>query len=92
MPQTIHIRVEGRVQGVGFRGWMTVLADELGLNGWVRNRRDGSVEACVRGDTDAVANLLSLCHEGPCAARVDRVIHEQSAETVASGFEQRPTI
>lgn len=92
MRQTVHVRIEGRVQGVGYRGWMIAAAEELGLDGWVRNRRDGTVEACVHGDTEAVAQILALCHEGPAMARVERVTHEPSAKTVQRGFTQHPTV
>ncbi|MEO1020746.1 MAG: acylphosphatase, partial [Pseudomonadota bacterium] len=86
-----HIHIEGRVQGVGYRGWMMAIAQDLGLNGWVRNRLDGSVEACVEGEVDAIAKMLSLCHEGPMTSRVNRVTHEPTAEKIRPGFVQRPT-
>jgi len=57
--QTIHLRIEGRVQGVGFRYWVRNEADRLGLDGWVRNRRDGAVEAVFSGLPDAVAAMKS---------------------------------
>ena len=67
--RTIHIRIEGRVQGVGFRAWVEDEARALGLDGWVRNRRDGSVEALFGGDADAIAEMLRRCEIGPPAAR-----------------------
>lgn len=65
--------IRGRVQGVGFRDFVQREADTLGLDGWVRNRRDGSVEAVVRGEKKLVERLLGRCHEGPAASRVDAV-------------------
>ncbi len=62
--------ISGRVQGVGFRDWMVAQAQVLGVAGWVRNRRDGSIEALVHGDTAAVEELLRSCRRGPRAAHV----------------------
>ncbi len=83
--------VHGRVQGVWFRGWTVDAARELGLDGWVRNRRDGSVEILAAGPEDAVAALIERCRRGPPAARVERVEVEESDEKPAPGFAQRPT-
>jgi len=67
----VHLRIRGLVQGVGFR-WSTVReARRLGLRGWVRNRRDSSVEAIAAGATDAVEALVRWAHRGPPSARVD---------------------
>lgn len=71
--RTVHIRIAGRVQGVGFRYWMEGEALSLGLAGWARNRRDGTVEAVISGEADAVETMLSRCRRGPDAARVDEV-------------------
>lgn len=65
--------IRGLVQGVGFRDFVQREADALGLEGWVRNRKDGSVEAVVYGEKKLVERLLGRCHEGPRAARVDAV-------------------
>jgi acylphosphatase len=70
---TRQIRVKGHVQGVGFRHAMRREALRLGVRGWVRNRRDGSVEALLRGDADAVARALAWARRGPPAASVDAV-------------------
>jgi acylphosphatase len=73
-----HVTIRGRVQGVGFRYWTRRTASARGLEGWVRNRRDGSVEAVFAGDEQAVAEMIKLCRRGPDAARVDAV-EEQAA-------------
>ena len=84
--------VTGRVQGVGFRWWVTEQAQQLGLQGWVRNRRDGSVEIHAAGDEAAVNELEARCRTGPPAARVVDVGTAISDESVPLGFEQRPTV
>ena len=68
-----HVLVRGRVQGVGYRAWTEMAARERGLGGWVRNRRDGAVEALFAGDETAVEAMLALCRGGPPAARVDDI-------------------
>jgi acylphosphatase len=65
--------IHGRVQGVGFRAWTELSALERGLQGWVRNRRDGCVEALFIGVEETVADMIVLCHSGPPGARVDHV-------------------
>jgi acylphosphatase len=89
--RTVHLRIEGRVQGVGYRAFVEMRAAALGLNGWVRNRRDGSVEAVVQGPPATVDDMLDACRKGPPGARVDRV--EIIGEGVGwfDGFEVRPT-
>ena len=66
-----HVVVRGRVQGVGFRAWTEYSALERGLEGWVRNRRDGSVEAVFSGAPEAVAAAIDACRRGPSGARVE---------------------
>jgi acylphosphatase len=65
-----HVVIRGRVQGVGFRAWVEVTALERGLQGWVRNCRDGAVEALFAGPAEAVAGMVSACNTGPPQARV----------------------
>jgi acylphosphatase len=72
-----HVLIHGRVQGVGYRAWMEDAASELGLQGWVRNRRDGSVEAVFAGPGSAVAKMIEACRQGPYGAHV-------------TGIDQRP--
>ena len=83
--------LHGRVQGVWYRGWAVDTARALGLDGWVRNRRDGSVEILAAGTDDAVALFIVRCRQGPAAARVDRIDVENADEAVPTGFEQRAT-
>jgi acylphosphatase len=68
-----QVLIRGRVQGVGFRDWTRYTALERDLQGWVRNRRDGSVEALFAGPPDAVAAMITACNQGPRGSRVDGV-------------------
>lgn len=69
--QTIRqVTITGRVQGVGYRAWTIDEARSLELSGWVRNRRDGSVEAVFSGPTDVVDRMIVRCRAGPSMARV----------------------
>lgn len=77
----MHVLISGRVQGVGFRWSMCEAALEHGARGWVRNRRDGRVEAVLDGDEPTVAAMLRWAQRGPRAARVDQV--ETRAATAA---------
>lgn len=94
---TRRLLIEGRVQGVGFRWAVTAKATALGLKGWVRNRRDGSVEALIHGTPDAVDALTVWAWNGPSSARVDRVLSNDEPGSTAEfesdrgGFHQRPT-
>lgn len=72
-PAALRLRIHGRVQGVGFRYAALIEAERLGLQGWVRNRRDGSVEAVIRGSAAACEAFTQWARRGPRAARVDRV-------------------
>ena len=68
-----HLVITGRVQGVGFRFYMQRKARELGVTGWVRNRRDGSVEAVVNGESDVVESMTAWARRGPPSAAVNEV-------------------
>lgn len=82
--------VAGRVQGVGFRDAMAGAARAAGVAGWVRNRRDGTVEAMIQGSDEAVAAMIAWTRRGPPGARVDRVGVELGSGEF-TGFEQYPT-
>jgi acylphosphatase len=81
-----HARVTGRVQGVFFRAWTQEQAREVGVAGWVRNCADGSVEAHLEGDEDAVATLISRMRDGPPSARVSDVKVGEVAPDGLVGF------
>jgi len=68
-----HVTISGRVQGVGYRAWVEHRAVAHDLEGWVRNCRDGSVEALFAGPSDIVAAMIAACRRGPSMARVDAV-------------------
>ena len=90
-PRTIHIRIEGHVQGVGYRYWLEMQAKAAGLTGWVRNRADRSVEAVLQGPPDDVADVLRRCEDGPPAAAVTRVEIIAEGVGVFDTFEVRTT-
>ena len=89
--RSVRLRISGRVQGVGYRAWAIATASRLGLNGWVRNRRDGTVEVLVGGADDAVEAMIAACGEGPYGARVTQVAVEDDVGPGAVGFGARPT-
>lgn len=74
----LQVVIRGRVQGVGYRAWVEHRAKTCGLEGWVRNRRDGSVEALFAGPPNRVADMVALCRQGPPSSRVDSVTSETS--------------
>jgi acylphosphatase len=90
--RTVRVRIEGRVQGVGYRYWTERVAENLDLGGWVRNRRDGSVEALFSGSADDVAEILERCKEGPRSAKVTAVRIVEEGAAAPAGFEVRPTV
>lgn len=88
-----RIIVAGRVQGVGFRDALIERATVLGLTGWVRNRRDGTVEALLQGATRAVESAIDWARVGPPAARVTGLdVHGAEPELTSSSFERLPTL
>ena len=85
--RTVHVVIEGRVQGVGFRDWTECQATRLGLTGWVRNRRDGAVEAVFSGAPGVVEDMLGRCQRGPPSAWVQRVAIIGEPAASYSGFD-----
>ena len=82
-----RVRIRGRVQGVFFRAEARARAESLGLTGWVRNARDGSVEALFEGDDERVDSMLDWCRRGPGGARVDEVeVSGEEPRGDVSGF------
>ncbi len=88
-----RVFASGRVQGVSYRAYAADEAIRLGLKGWVRNRRDGQVEALVEGDDAAIATFVEWCRRGSPAAKVQSVDARDDVSTDALGpFEVRPTV
>ena len=83
--------IDGRVQGVGYRDWLAHQARALGVDGWVRNRADGAVEALVCGAPDAVETLLRQCRRGPMLADVTDVRMLPADPPAEPGFYRLPT-
>jgi acylphosphatase len=86
-----QVRIRGRVHGVGYRDWMVDEAVRLGVQGWVRNRADGSVEALVAGDPAAVGALLTACRKGPPLARVEDISEDFAEPPAEPGFQRLPS-
>ncbi|MCE2510875.1 MAG: acylphosphatase [Alphaproteobacteria bacterium] len=89
--QKVLLRIYGRVQGVCYRAWAIGEATRRGLAGWVRNRRDGTVEALLAGGEDAIADMVRACWEGPPAADVTEIEVRTTNEETGEGFTARPT-
>jgi acylphosphatase len=90
--RSARLQITGRVQGVGYRDWVIDEATALGLRGWVRNRRDGSVEVMASGPETAITALAEACWRGPRSARVVNVEIDRSvAPVIGSGFGRLPT-
>ena len=90
--KAVRLRITGRVQGVGYRLWAVRQADALGLRGWVRNRRDGSVEAVVIGDDGAVEQVIEGCRQGPLGAHVSDVAVSDAEDDGSERFTARETV
>jgi acylphosphatase len=87
----LHVAITGRVQGVGYRAWVVDRAEALGLAGWVRNRRDGSVEAVFKGEEEKVVRMLDECWRGPRSAVVASVVATAVADEGWIDFSVKPT-
>lgn len=90
--RSMRLVVTGRVQGVGYRIWAERTALALGIRGWVRNRRDGSVELLATGAEDALAGFVAACREGPRAAVVADIAIEQAKDDGSAGFSAQPSV
>jgi acylphosphatase len=87
----VHVLISGTVQGVWFRAWTVQEAQARGLDGWVRNRRDGRVEAVFAGPVARVDEMLAACRGGPPAAEVEGMSIAQHPEDPGAGFRKLPT-
>lgn len=87
----LHVEITGRVQGVWFRAWTEEMAAGLGLDGWVRNRRDGSVEAVFAGAPDNLEKMVKACWHGPQMAKVENVAVSPHPEDPGPGFSSADT-
>ena len=89
---SLRVCVQGIVQGVGFRDFLLMAAVRNKLDGWVRNRADGSIEALVSGPTKAVEDFVSAATQGPQGARVSAVDLHNSEPPTEKGFQRRPSL
>ncbi len=87
----VRVRIQGRVQGVWFRGWVAREARARGLRGWVRNRFDGTVEALFAGPAAAVDDMVAACRTGPPAAMVTDVATHPAEDPGEAGFRFLPS-
>jgi acylphosphatase len=90
--RSVRLTITGRVQGVGYRMWAERTAATLGISGWVRNRRDGSVELQASGDDAAITALIDACWSGPRHAEVTAVMVADAEDDGSTGFSTRPTV
>ena len=90
--KALRLLIYGRVQGVFFRDWTVKTASNLSLNGWVRNRSDGTVEALIVGENHIVDKMVEECRIGPKIAKVDNIEISNTIGIVKDGFEQKPTV
>lgn len=88
----VHVIVSGAVQGVGYRYTARLIAREIGVSGWVRNVRDGTVEAEIEGSAEAVDEMLAWMAEGPPGSRVEAARVTEVAAAGTRGFEVRETV
>ena len=89
--KTVKAIIHGRVQGVGYRDWAERQARALGLSGYVRNRRDGSVELVLAGSAERIKQMLDSCRDGPRLARVQD-IEASDVSWIGNGFDVLPTV
>lgn len=86
MKKNVHVIISGRVQGVWFRTSTKQKAEQLGITGWVRNTKDGRVEAIFEGEEETVNQMLQWCHQGPPLSKVNNV--EIKNQNPTNGFEE----
>ena len=88
----LRFRIEGFVQAVGYRNYLIEEATKLGLDGWVRNRSDGTVEALASGPTKAIEAFFTVCARGPAGSRVADVEMHKAEPPVEKGFRRRSSV
>jgi len=88
----VRLRIHGRVQGVGYRAWLQREAQQLGLHGFVRNRKDGSVEALLKGNPEAVDTMMGRCWVGPALSQVTQITAEDARGITPADFRVLPTV
>lgn len=89
---SLLFRIEGSVQAVGYRNFVIEEAGKLGLDGWIRNRSDGTVEALASGPTKAIEAFFTVCARGPAGSRVANVEMKKAEPPAEKGFTRRPSI
>ena len=89
---TLRMKIEGTVQAVGYRYFAITEANRLGLDGWIRNRSDGTVEALISGDTKKVEQFIMACAKGPPGARVNNFELHKAEPPAEKGFHRRPSL
>lgn len=87
-----RLRIKGQVQGVGYREWAIGEATSRGLDGWIRNRSDGSVEMLIAGPDATIKEMLGACTQGPGAAQVANIDIHNETEMPPAGFRRKPTL
>jgi acylphosphatase len=88
----LRVRIEGQVQGIGYRDFVVDMARRMGVNGWVRNRSDGTVEALVSGKNADVERLVGQMSRGPQGSRVTSYELHRAEPATEPGFRRRPTL
>ncbi len=92
MRETKYLRIHGKVQGVSYRAWAAEQAKIFRLDGWVRNRRDKTVEATVTGIDDDIQKFVSACYKGPSSAKVTIIEVKDGVDEELDGFKIRDTL
>jgi acylphosphatase len=90
--KAVRLIIEGRVQGVGYRWWTVREASRLGLDGWVRNRAEGTVELLAIGEEGKIDRLIKACERGPSGAIVTFIDRKDAEDDGTQGFDQKPTV
>jgi acylphosphatase len=91
-PTIFRLRIKGRVQGVGFRDWASDEAESRKLDGWIRNRSDGSVEMLVAGTDEGIQDMLRALTQGPALAQVHNIDIHKETDLPPAGFARKPTL